>query len=122
MDKQQSSLNGYLRNWSLMAITSFIWLQIFSVPLASVTGIPVLQEELYVQLTASLIFYFGYCICFPGYFQRYVDSPFQGCSAIELPPQTSTQVANNRPIRLKRGRLRLRYRRLLTHLMIGGAL
>lgn len=302
MDKQQSSLNGYLKNWSLMAITSFIWLQISSVPLASVTGIPVLQEELYVQLMASLtaaniiatmsiivhiyikrnfaflqlpviiwsvetllnleclvillaaasgfadnfqmktegletvlpddrphlaivllivgigmtnsfiqlskelfagridrsprilqlrrengpvlteklpvltsgtvtptfsnghlmngpvifresviptaldrsvseravrsygqddeedwkfsyrdelIFYFGYCICFPGYFQDYVGPPLQGSIAIELPPQTSTQVANNRPIRLRRGRFRLRYRRLLTHLMVG---
>lgn len=34
----------------------------------------------------ELIFYFGYSICFPQYFQDYTGSPYQDIRVIELPP------------------------------------
>ena len=56
MEKQQSTLNGYLTNWSLMAIISFTWLRMFFASLASETGLMVLQEKPNVQLMTSLAF------------------------------------------------------------------
>ncbi|OOQ58427.1 hypothetical protein [Mucilaginibacter pedocola] len=56
MDRQQTSVNGYIINWALMVAASFTWLRIFPVPLGLLAGIPALQHDLYLQLLASLAF------------------------------------------------------------------
>ncbi|WP_345211460.1 hypothetical protein [Mucilaginibacter gynuensis] len=56
MNLQQTSVNRYIINWFLMVITSFTWLRVFPIPVSLLTGIPVLQSDLYLQLMTSLAF------------------------------------------------------------------